>query len=52
MESSIAEYKDGRFEFMAADVRNGLNDTSKLYIKYADIEDKLEAYLHYNAKLF
>lgn len=51
MESSIAEYKDGRFEFMAADVRNGLNDTSKLYIKYADIEDKLEAYLHYNAKL-
>ena len=36
---------------MAADVRNGLNDTSKLYVKYADIEDKLEAYLHYNAKL-
>ncbi|GMI14300.1 hypothetical protein TrLO_g4809 [Triparma laevis f. longispina] len=45
------DYKDRRFEFMAEEVRNGQSDTAMLYVKYADIEDKLEAYFHYNAKL-
>ena len=48
VERSIEEYKDRQFEFMAADVRNGLNDTALLYVKYADIGDKLEADLELN----
>ena len=51
VEESLEEYREKRFEEMARHVRDGRNDTGALYIKYADIEDKLEAYLNYHAQL-
>ncbi len=49
--ASMEEYRDRRFEEMCKNVRDGRNDTEALYIRYADIGDKLQKYLHYHAAL-
>jgi len=51
LEVSLEDFSDRRFEEMANDVRVGKVNTEQLYVRYADIEDKLQAYLHYHAKL-
>jgi len=48
---SVENYKDRRFEDMCKFVREGKTSTEELYIKYAEIEEKLEGYLHFNAML-
>lgn len=51
VEESKEAFNDRRFDKMARDVREGKISTELLYVKYADIEEKLMGYLHYHAKL-
>ena len=51
VEESMEAFNDRRFDEMARDVREGKISTELLYVKYADIEEKLMGYLHYHAKL-
>ena len=48
---SIENYNDMRFEMMCKDVRDGNIGTEELYVKFAEIGEKLESYLHFHAAL-